>query len=57
FTISFVFLFSFANQSARFINAYIKGLNHAQAVWANGKYHGHQTLPDNILRMFEEGQS
>ncbi|KAF8510735.1 hypothetical protein BU17DRAFT_55167, partial [Hysterangium stoloniferum] len=41
----------------RFIDAYSKGLNGAQAVWANRKYHGHQVLLDNILRMFEEGQS
>jgi hypothetical protein len=35
----------FANQSARFISAYDKGLSGAQAAWANKKYHGHHTLP------------
>jgi len=29
-----------------------KGLNSAQATWANHCYHGHQVLPKNILEEF-----
>ncbi|KIJ50097.1 hypothetical protein M422DRAFT_245900 [Sphaerobolus stellatus SS14] len=35
----------YANRSARFISAYSQGLNGAEAVWANKKYHSHRTLP------------
>lgn len=35
----------YANRSARFIDAYAKGLSRPKAVWANGKY---QTLPPAI---------
>ncbi|KAF8573829.1 hypothetical protein K439DRAFT_1336063, partial [Ramaria rubella] len=44
----------YANRSAHFIDAYKKGLNGAQAVWANRKYHGHRILPTNIMAKFEE---
>jgi hypothetical protein len=40
---------SYANRSARFMDAYRKGLNGAQASWANKKYHGHRTLPLAIM--------
>jgi len=40
---------SYANRSARFMDAYRKGLNGAQACWANNKYHGHRTLPLAIM--------
>jgi hypothetical protein len=40
---------SYANRSAHFMNAYRKGLNGAQASWANKKYHGHRTLPLAIM--------
>lgn len=33
----------------RYIDAYRKGLNAAQAVFATKKYHGHRTLPGSIL--------
>ncbi|KAF8229072.1 hypothetical protein L208DRAFT_1288434, partial [Tricholoma matsutake] len=39
----------FANCSAHFMDAYRKGLNGPQAVWANRKYHGHRVLPNNIM--------
>src|SRR5271156_4318844 len=32
------------------MDAYRKGLNGPQAIWANRKYHGHQVLPDNIWK-------
>ena len=35
------------------MDAYKKGLNGAQAVWANQKYHGHCVLPENILLITE----
>ncbi|KIJ42627.1 hypothetical protein M422DRAFT_254072 [Sphaerobolus stellatus SS14] len=40
----------YANRSARFIAAYSQGLSGAQAVWANHKYHGHRTLPSEMVR-------
>ncbi|EJC98775.1 uncharacterized protein FOMMEDRAFT_95967 [Fomitiporia mediterranea MF3/22] len=43
------FFHRFANWSARFMNAYQKGLTGKQAQWANRKYHSHRVLPDNIL--------
>ncbi|KAL1698029.1 hypothetical protein EV121DRAFT_218802, partial [Schizophyllum commune] len=39
----------YANRSARFIHAYTEGLSGAQAAWANRKYHGHRTLPPNVM--------
>ena len=35
----------FANCSAIFISVYAQGLNGAEALWANKKYHGHHSLP------------
>ncbi|KIJ28737.1 hypothetical protein M422DRAFT_189388 [Sphaerobolus stellatus SS14] len=40
----------YANRSARFISAYSQGLTGAQAVWANKKYHGHRTLPPEMVK-------
>ena len=45
-----------ANRSAHFMDAYKKGLNGAQAVWANRKYHGHRVLPENILTKLDAPQ-
>ena len=39
----------YANRSARFISAYHAGLSGSQAAWANRKYHGHRTLPPDII--------
>jgi hypothetical protein len=39
----------YANRSARFISAYSEGLSGAQAIWANRKYHGHRTLPPDMV--------
>jgi hypothetical protein len=36
-------------QHEAFIDAYRKGLDGPQAVWANRKYHGHRVLPNNIM--------
>lgn len=44
----------FANRSGRFIDAYRKGLDGAQAAWAARKYHGHRTLPGDIIRELKE---
>ena len=38
----------YANRSARFINAYAKGLSRVEVAWANRKYHRHPTLPPAI---------
>lgn len=39
------------------MDAYIKGLNGAQAAWAARKYHGHRVLPENILRELDVPQT
>ncbi|KZV67560.1 hypothetical protein PENSPDRAFT_611238 [Peniophora sp. CONT] len=39
----------YSNRSARFIDAYAKGLDGAEAIWANRKYHGHRTLPPDMI--------
>ncbi|KAI9452194.1 hypothetical protein BJY52DRAFT_1124587, partial [Lactarius psammicola] len=39
----------FTNCSACFISAYAEGLTGVQAVWANKKYHGHHTLPLEMI--------
>ncbi|KAH8979999.1 hypothetical protein EDB92DRAFT_1806021, partial [Lactarius akahatsu] len=43
-------VYRFANRSAQFIHAYGEGLTGAQAVWANKKYHGHCTLPPDMIK-------
>ena len=43
----------FANCSARFINAYKRGLDGPQAAWANKKYHGHRVLLDSIMQALD----
>ncbi|THU92285.1 hypothetical protein K435DRAFT_672399 [Dendrothele bispora CBS 962.96] len=40
----------YANRSARYIHAYREGLDGAQAAWANRRYHGHRTLPPEMLK-------
>lgn len=42
-------LHRFADRSARFMDAYRKGLTGSQAQWANRRYHGHRVLPTVIL--------
>ncbi|KIJ50090.1 hypothetical protein M422DRAFT_245889 [Sphaerobolus stellatus SS14] len=44
----------YANRSAKFMDAYIKGLTGAQAAWAAWEYRGHRVLPENILKEMEE---
>ncbi|EIN08526.1 hypothetical protein PUNSTDRAFT_114017 [Punctularia strigosozonata HHB-11173 SS5] len=39
----------FSTRSRRFMDAYRKGLNGKQAMWAAKKYHGHRVLPDSIM--------
>ncbi|KAF8150577.1 hypothetical protein B0H34DRAFT_801519 [Crassisporium funariophilum] len=39
----------YVNHSARFINAYAQGLSGPEAAWANKKYHGHRTLPPDMI--------
>ncbi|KIJ42644.1 hypothetical protein M422DRAFT_170720 [Sphaerobolus stellatus SS14] len=43
----------FTNRSARFIDAYARGLTGAQASWANKRYHGHRVLPESIMNGLE----
>ncbi|KIJ40856.1 hypothetical protein M422DRAFT_256017 [Sphaerobolus stellatus SS14] len=47
----------YANRSAKFMDAYVKGLNGAQAAWAARKYHGHRVLPEDILTELEDIQT
>ncbi|KAK0470853.1 hypothetical protein IW261DRAFT_922655, partial [Armillaria novae-zelandiae] len=44
----------FATCSLRFMDAYQRGLNGAQAAWAAKKYRGHCTIPDTILQELEQ---
>ncbi|PPQ68183.1 hypothetical protein CVT24_005070, partial [Panaeolus cyanescens] len=44
----------FANRSARFIDAYSRGLNGRQAAWAARKYKGHRVLPESIMDELEK---
>jgi hypothetical protein len=46
--------FSFANRSARFMDAYDKGLNGQQAAWAARKYRGHRVLPESLMDDLEK---
>ena len=46
--------YRYANRSARFIHGYGEGLTGAQAAWANKKYHGHRTLPPDMIREIKE---
>ena len=39
----------YATCSRRFMDAYHKGLNGAQAAWVSKKYHSHRTLPNTIM--------
>ena len=36
------------------MDAYQKGLNGKQAVWASKKYRGHKVLPESIMMELEE---
>ncbi|KIJ44951.1 hypothetical protein M422DRAFT_251574 [Sphaerobolus stellatus SS14] len=47
----------YAGRSAKFMDAYIKGLNGAQAAWAARKYHGHRVLPENVMAQFDEAHN
>ncbi|KAI6022540.1 hypothetical protein BKA83DRAFT_4054572 [Pisolithus microcarpus] len=46
----------FATRSRRFMDAYYKGLNGAQAAWAAKKYHGHRVLPSAILEELDNAK-
>ncbi|KIJ26761.1 hypothetical protein M422DRAFT_191802 [Sphaerobolus stellatus SS14] len=50
-------IYRYANRSAKFMDAYMKGLNGTQAAWAAQKYHGHRVLPGNIFKELEEAQN
>jgi hypothetical protein len=48
-------LISYANHAAHFISAYNQGLTGPEEAWANRKYHGHHTLPqDMALKLKKE---
>lgn len=38
----------------RFMHSYQRGLSGRQAMWAAKKYHGHRTLPPDILAELEK---
>ncbi|KAF7347122.1 hypothetical protein MVEN_01466400 [Mycena venus] len=44
----------FARRSDRFMDAYRKGLDGVQAVWASKRYRGHRVLPKNIMELFDK---
>ncbi|KAF8597137.1 hypothetical protein BDV93DRAFT_534597 [Ceratobasidium sp. AG-I] len=43
----------FFNKSQRYADAYMRGLDGREAVWANKKYQGHQVLPASIMEEVE----
>lgn len=43
-----------ARRSDRFMDAYRKGLDGVQVVWASKRYRGHRTLPKNIMKLFDK---
>ena len=42
-------LYRYANRSTHFITAYQEGLSGSQATWVNKRYHGHQSLPPEMV--------
>ncbi|KDQ56240.1 hypothetical protein JAAARDRAFT_79306 [Jaapia argillacea MUCL 33604] len=48
-SVSMVKMRRFATRALCFMDAYRKGLNGRQALWAAKKYRGHRTLPNSIL--------
>jgi len=51
-----LFCCRFANWSGRFMSAYAQGLSGTEAVWANHKYHGHHTLPLDMVQKAKSSQ-
>ena len=41
----------YANCSVQFISAYIQGLSGVDTAWVNKKYHGHHTLPPDMVKV------
>jgi hypothetical protein len=46
----------YANWSGQFISAYAQGLSSAEAVWVNHRYHGHHTLPPDMVQKAKSSQ-
>lgn len=44
----------YANRAAWFIDVYSQGVSGPVAVWANQKYHRHQTIPPEFLRKLKD---
>ncbi|KAI0039257.1 hypothetical protein FA95DRAFT_1585324 [Auriscalpium vulgare] len=53
-SVSLLSMRRFATRARRFVDAYHKGLNGAQAAWAAKKYRGHRVLPNDILQKLSE---
>ena len=47
-------IYRYADCSAWFVHAYGEGLTGPQAAWANKKYHGHRTLPPDMIREIKD---
>ncbi|KIK74553.1 hypothetical protein PAXRUDRAFT_789771, partial [Paxillus rubicundulus Ve08.2h10] len=47
----------FAIRCHRFVDAYHKGLNGAQAAWAVKKYRGHRVLPDTLMTDLDDAKA
>jgi len=45
-------VYRFSTRSCRFMDAYEKGLDGKQAMWASKKYQGHRVLPEKILEEY-----
>jgi len=50
------YLTSFANRSRCFMDAYEKGLNGCEAVWAARKYHSHRIIPESLMAHMEKAK-
>jgi len=46
---SYLIVISYANRAAQFISTYRQDLTGPEAAWVNWKYHGHRTLPPDIM--------
>ena len=44
----------FETRTMRFLNAYERGLEAREAVWATKRYRGHGVLPEKIMAGFDD---
>ncbi|KIK75022.1 hypothetical protein PAXRUDRAFT_174075, partial [Paxillus rubicundulus Ve08.2h10] len=47
----------YATRPCQFIDAYQKGIDGKQVMWAAKNYHGHHVLPPSILQEVDKAQA